>query len=570
MALKMRLGDRLVENGLISSQQLEKALAKHAITGEKLGQTLVAMGFLQQDDLMKTLAADAGIPYVLLTDVIPEHSAIAIVPENIARRHTALPLRQENGKLLVAMDNPFDMEAVTAIERAAGRTIKVLAAPRDSINSLLRRAYHGDLAFNPATANQQKPAPVPPSIAPPRTASLGPRDLGPRDVQSRQPEPAEENASAAKLVDEIITRGTALGATDIHIEPFEEVMKIRYRLDGLLQEGATYPRALQPSIMSRIKILAGLDIAETRLPQDGRVRLRTDGRHIDLRVSTFPTLHGEDLVLRILDRSRVALNLERLGIEQEDLHLLRAAFHKPHGIIPVTGPTGSGKTTTLYSAMVELNSRERCIITLEDPIEYELAAIRQSQINVRAGLTFPSGLRSILRHDPDTILVGEMRDGETVQIALTAALTGHLVLTTLHTNTAAGAIPRLLDMGAEPFVLASSILMIASQRLVRILCKECKTPTEVTPSIRERFDLKDVQLFGTRGCNACRQTGFKGRIGIFEFLPISEQVVTAIYDRRPAEEIHRMSGRPTLLQDGLKKVRAGITTLDELLRVTVA
>ncbi len=568
MALKMRLGDRLVENGLISSQQLEKALAKHAITGEKLGQTLVAMGFLQPDDLMKTLAADAGIPYVLLTDVEPEHSAIAIVPENIARRHTALPLRQENGRLLVAMDNPFDMEAVTAIERASGRPIRVVAAPRDGITSLLRRAYHGDLSINAGGTPSSRAAGgtlAPPSIAPPRTAAPGPRDSQPRGQEA-----PEEGASAAKIVDEIITRGTALGATDIHVEPFEEVMKIRYRLDGLLQEGATYPRTLQPAIMSRIKIMAGLDIAETRLPQDGRVRIRSDGRHIDLRVSTFPTLHGEDLVLRILDRSRVALNLEKLGIEAEDLHLLRAAFHKPHGIIPVTGPTGSGKTTTLYSAMVELNSRERCIITLEDPIEYELAAIRQSQINVRAGLTFPSGLRSILRHDPDTILVGEMRDAETVQIALTAALTGHLVLTTLHTNTAAGAIPRLLDMGAEPFVLASSILLIASQRLVRVLCKECKTPTEVTPSIRERFSLADVQLFGARGCNSCRQTGYKGRIGIFEFLPISEQVVAAIYDRRPAEEIHKISGRPTLLQDGLKKVRAGITTLDELLRVTVA
>ena len=570
MALKMRLGDRLVESGLISLQQLEKALAKHAITGEKLGQTLVAMGFLQPDDLMKTLAADAGIPYILLTDVEPQHSAIAIVPEHIARRHTALPLRQENGRLLVAMDNPFDMEAVTAIERASGRPIKVVAAPRDSITSLLRRAYHGDLAFTPPAAGQApRAAGSIPVASQPAPAQRTPAP-GPRDSQPRPAEVPEEGASAAKIVDEIITRGTALGATDIHIEPFEEVMKVRYRLDGLLQEGATYPRALQPAIMSRIKIMAGLDIAETRLPQDGRVRIRTDGRHIDLRVSTFPTLHGEDLVLRILDRSRVALNLERLGIEPEDLHLLRAAFHKPHGIIPVTGPTGSGKTTTLYSAMVELNSRERCIITLEDPIEYELAAIRQSQINVRAGLTFPSGLRSILRHDPDTILVGEMRDGETVQIALTAALTGHLVLTTLHTNTAAGAIPRLLDMGAEPFVLASSILMIASQRLVRVLCKECKTPTEVTPSIRERFSLGDVQLFGARGCNSCRQTGYKGRIGIFEFLPISESVVTAIYDRRPAEEIHKISGRPTLLQDGLKKVKAGITTLDELLRVTVA
>lgn len=560
MALKMRLGDRLVETGLITQQQLEKALAKHALTGEKLGQTLVAMGYLQQDDLMKTLAADAGIPYVLLTDVEPEHSAIAIVPETIARRHTALPLRQEGGRLLVAMDNPFDMEAVTAIERASGRPIKVVAAPRDSILSLVRRAYHGDLAMSP-----------PPAQSGPRSGSSQAQQM-PSVVQQRPrvSDQPEDGITAAKLVDEIVQRGTALGATDIHIEPYEEVTRIRYRVDGLLQEGATYPKALQPAIMSRVKIMAGLDIAETRLPQDGRVRIRSDGRHIDLRVSTFPTLHGEDLVLRILDRARVALNLDRLGIEQDDLHLLRAAFHRPHGIIPVTGPTGSGKTTTLYSAMVELNNRERCIITLEDPIEYELSQIRQSQINVRAGLTFPSGLRSMLRHDPDTILVGEMRDPETVQIALTAALTGHLVLTTLHTNTAAGAIPRLLDMAAEPFVLASALLLVASQRLVRVLCKECKTPTELSPAIRERFGLGDMQVFGARGCGSCRHTGYKGRIGIFEFLPINEQIIEAIYKRRPAEEIHKLSGRPTLFQDGLRKVKAGTTTLDELLRVTTA
>lgn len=557
MALKMRLGDRLLERGLITPQQLEKGLAKHAMTGDKLGKTLVDMGYLQQDDLMKTLASDAGIPYMLLNDVEPEHAAIAMMPEMIARRHTALALRIENGRLLVAMENPFDMEAVTSIERSAGRPIKVVVAPRDGITSLIRRAYHGDLAAAAA---------APPSGPRSGGAPAGPPAQGPRGPR---PEPPEEGATAAKLVEEIIARGTGLGATDIHIEPFEEVTKVRYRLDGLLQEGATYPKTMQNAIMSRVKIMAGLDIAETRMPQDGRVRIRTDGRHIDLRVSTFPTLHGEDLVLRILDRSRVALNLEKLGIEKEDLQLLRSVFQRPHGIIPVTGPTGSGKTTTLYSALVELNNRERCIITLEDPIEYELAQIRQSQINVRAGLTFPTGLRSILRHDPDTILVGEMRDSETVQIALTAALTGHLVLTTLHTNTAAGAIPRMLDMGAEPFVLASSILMVASQRLVRTLCTQCKTLADVTPTIRERFDLGDTPLYANRGCQACRHTGYKGRIGIFEFLPMTEDLIPAIYDRRPAEEIHRMSGRPTLLQDGLKKVRSGITTLDEVMRVTV-
>jgi len=484
-------------------------------------------------------------------------AALAAIPEAIARRYGSVPLRIENGRLLIAMADPFDMDALTSLERTAAKPIKQASGPRDDLAGLLRRAY---LNFGQA----------PPQVPAERTVSDHLSGFIPTGLPVAQSggAPIEENATAAKLVEEIIRRGTSLGATDIHIEPLEEVTKVRYRLDGLLQDGGVYPRTMQAPLSSRIKILAGLDIAETRLPQDGRIRIKADNRHIDLRVSTFPTLHGEDIVLRILDRSRTALNLERLGIEPDDLKILRAAFLRPHGLIPVTGPTGSGKTTTLYSAIVELNNRERCIITLEDPVEYELAQIRQSQINIRAGLTFASGLRSMLRHDPDTILVGEMRDAETVQIGLTAALTGHLVLTTLHTNTAAGAIPRMLDMGAEAFVLTSSVLLVISQRLVRTLCKECRTVTDVTEPVRDRFALGNAVIYAAHGCNVCRGSGYKGRIGIFEFLPMSTDLVTAVYERRPAEEIQRISGRPTIFEDGLKKVRAGVTTLDELLRVT--
>jgi type II secretory ATPase GspE/PulE/Tfp pilus assembly ATPase PilB-like protein len=296
--------------------------------------------------------------------------------------------------------------------------------------------------------------------------------------------------------------------------------------------------------------------------------VRVAGRPIDLRVSTFPTLHGEDIVLRILDRGAVALQLEKLGIEADDLLLLRTALQRPNGLIPVTGPTGSGKTTTLYAALAELNTGDRAIITLEDPIEYEMPQIRQSQVNVRAGLTFATGLRSILRHDPDIILVGEMRDQETVQIALSAALTGHLVLTTLHTTTAAGTIPRLLDMGAEPFVIASAVTMFVSQRLVRVLCTECKARVDMPTAVRRRFGLEDVVLYGPKGCPRCRGTGYRGRIAIVEILPMSPDIMTAIYERTSPEQIHADSGRPTLLQDGLRKVRAGVTTLDEILRVT--
>jgi type IV pilus assembly protein PilB len=557
MAVKTRLGDRLLESGLITRHQLDKALEKHVSTGQKLGKTLVDLGYLHPDQLMKTLCEDAGIPYMPLGDMSPAPAALATIPEAVARRYNSVPLRIENGRLLIAMADPFDMDALTSLERTAGKPIKQASGPRDDIAGLLRRAYTS--VGQPQAAQQPIERVVSDQLA----------GFIPTGVSNRPGDaPVEESASAAKLVEEIIRRGTTLGATDIHIEPLEEVTKVRYRLDGLLQDGGAYPRTMQAALSSRIKILAGLDIAETRLPQDGRVRIRADARHIDLRVSTFPTLHGEDIVLRILDRSRTALNLERLGIEPDDLKLLRAAFLRPHGLIPVTGPTGSGKTTTLYSAIVELNNRERCIITLEDPVEYELAQIRQSQINVRAGLTFASGLRSMLRHDPDTILVGEMRDAETVQIGLTAALTGHLVLTTLHTNTAAGAIPRLLDMGAEPFVLTSSVLLVISQRLVRTLCKECKTVSEVTDPVRERFALGNATIYAAHGCSVCRGSGYKGRIGIFEFLPMTPDMSAAVYARRPAEEIHRISGRPTLFEDGLRKVRAGVTTLDELLRVT--
>jgi type II secretory ATPase GspE/PulE/Tfp pilus assembly ATPase PilB-like protein len=374
--------------------------------------------------------------------------------------------------------------------------------------------------------------------------------------------------TAAELADDIIRRGVALGATDIHIEPLEETVQIRYRVDGLLQHGASYAKTLQPSLLSRIKILSSLDIAESRLPQDGRVRTRVDGRLVDLRVSTFPTVHGEDTVLRVLDRSRVNLKLDSLGINPADLELLREALQKPFGLLPVTGPTGSGKTTTLYSALLEMNTGDRCLITLEDPVEYEVEKIRQSQINVRAGLTFASGLRSMLRHDPDVILVGEMRDQETVQIALSAALTGHLVLTTLHTTTAAGAIPRLLDMGAEPFVVASAVSLVVSQRLVRTLCSDCRVAGDVPDGVRKRFGLQDAAIYRGAGCKLCRNTGFRGRLGIFEFLPITDEIVSAVYERRSSDEIRRLAGRPTLLDDGIRKVRAGLTTLDEVLRVT--
>ena len=590
MAVRRWLGDTLLNAGLVTRQQLDEALAVQNTTGQKLGQTLVSLGYLTDAALLQTLCADAGIPYLTDDELQPQREAGALLTVELARSHAAVPLKLESRHLVIAMADPFDLLAIRSLTRAAGRPIRVVGAQRDSVLRAIEHAYAAGtgavLQVLPAAEPAQMraaagaatpgvshaPAPQPPAPAQPRLELT--RGDGSARPYNRPGWPATQanapadEGSAASVVDDIIRRGVDMSATDIHIEPLDDVIRVRYRVDGLLTEGPSFPKTAQSALISRVKILATLDIADSRLPQDGRVRLRFGSRAVDLRVSTFPTLHGEDIVLRILDRGRVALQLDRLGVEPDDLMLLRTALQRPHGLVPVTGPTGSGKTTTLYAALTELNTGDRSIITLEDPIEYEIPSIRQSQVNVRAGLTFASGLRSILRHDPNIILVGEIRDQETMQIALSAALTGHLVLTTLHTTTAAGTIPRLLDMGAEPFVIASAVSMFVSQRLVRVLCNQCKTRNEMSTAVRKRFGLDDAVLYAPRGCAACRNTGYRGRLGIFELLPMSPDIVAAIDQRTPAEQVHRDSGRPTLLQDGLRKVRAGQTTLDEILRVT--
>jgi type IV pilus assembly protein PilB len=589
MSRRIRLGESLIEAGLIDPAQLEEALARTSTTGERVGEALVALGFITERDLVRTLAKDADITFLEPNDLRVDPAVLALVTADAARANNLIPIRADGRALVVAMSNPFDIGVIRSLERASGRQIRTVTGDPVVISQLVS-AHYGVGVETPApevrstpvrptwtsrsagTAPGVKAPTAPPPVlkatpAPVIGAPVAPPLYGTAAPGGRQRIDFQESQTAAELADGIIKRGVQAGATDVHIEPLEDVFQVRYRVDGVLQNGTTYPKSLQASLMSRVKILSGLDIAESRLPQDGRAKIRVDNRSIDLRVSTFPTVHGEDVVLRILDRGRVALKLDALGIDPDDVELLRAALRKPFGLLPVTGPTGSGKTTTLYSALLEITTPDRCIITLEDPVEYEVEHIRQSQINVRAGLTFASGLRSILRHDPDVILVGEMRDQETVQIGLSAALTGHLVLTTLHTTTAAGAIPRLLDMGAEPFIVASAISLVASQRLVRALCNECRTPIALPRAAAERFGLVGQEVFGPRGCTACRQTGYRGRLGIFEMLPVDENIVTCIYERRSAEEIRKISGRPTLLDDGLRKVRAGLTTLDEVLRV---
>ncbi len=538
MATRKRLGERLLERGVITQRQLSDALQTQQSTGEELGSTLMRLGFVREDDLMRLLCEDANIPFLSLTELEPEPEAVRKIPEALARAHAAVPVARENGRLKIALGNPFDIGAVTALERVTGLPVTVVGAPREQIERLLDRVYAGGSSPGPARA-----------------------------IEPQAEESERESSTAAQQADELIQRAIEMGATDIHVEPEEARLRVRYRVDGVLQEGPTLSKSVQAPLATRIKIMAGLNIAESRLPQDGRFRVESGDHEVDLRISTFPTMHGEDVVMRVLDRHRVRLELEGLGMARDDLELFREALARPIGLVPVTGPTGSGKTTTLYAGLRELNTTERSILTLEDPIEYELEGVRQSQINLRAGLSFASGLRSLLRHDPDVILVGEMRDSETVEIALSAALTGHLVLTTLHTNSAAGAIPRLLDMGAEPFVLASSLEVVVAQRLVRVLCVQCKEPAAVPEGVAERYGLEGATLYEPRGCSACRNTGFRDRLGIFEVLPVRGAVEECIYEQCSAEEIQRRAGRPTLLQDGLRKVKAGITSLEEVLKV---
>ena len=556
---RKRLGERLIEAGLVTREQLSEALQLQKHSGARLGEALMRLGYLPEGELIRVLSEDANIPFLPLDEASPSSAALTAVPEALARAHTALPLQVHDGRVTVALANPFDLDAVSALERATGRMVSVVAAPRNRIATLVDQLYRGGSA-----------SPRDPSL----TAAIAVDHPSDSTAELRlvdspdfvAPEGGAESGTAKQVVDDILLRGVNMGATDIHIEPSREGVRLRFRVDGLLREGRSYPTALQAPINARLKVLAGLNLAETRLPQDGRFRFNGAGREIDLRLSTYPTMFGEDVVLRILDRSRIELNLASLGMMAEDIRLFKRVLKRPHGLITVTGPTGSGKTTTLYAALHELNTGERCVLTLEDPIEYEVEGVRQGQIDTRAGLTFASGLRALLRHDPDVILVGEMRDEETVKIGVSAALTGHMVLTTLHTNTAAGAIPRLLDMGVEPFLLASSLQLVVAQRLVRTLCPKCKVLAEAPAAVRERFGLGDAAIYAPGGCRECRSTGYKGRIGLFELLPVNKEVANAIHERQGSETIQRLANRPTLLQHGLQRVREGLTSLDEVFR----
>ncbi|NND04102.1 MAG: Flp pilus assembly complex ATPase component TadA [Acidimicrobiia bacterium] len=548
------LGALLLEEGLLTADQLEAAVDSQQESGLPLGQVLIEQGIVTEAQLVRALGDQIGVPFIDLGEEGVDPAAVAVVPDYLIKRYTLLPVAFDNGRLVVAMADPANVLAVDDLRAVSGYEIIPRVATRSELEDAIRRQATfeesvSDLAELAAEENETD-------------------DLDGLSV-------AAEDAPVVKLVNTIVTRAVNERASDIHLEPGESELRVRFRIDGVLHDVMSAPRSISKAVVSRVKIMADLNIAERRVPQDGRISLRVTNRPIDLRAATLPGIFGEKVVLRILDKSTGVASLPDLGFSEFNLTRYESAYRKPYGAILVTGPTGSGKTTTLYSTLDILNKPDVNIITVEDPVEYRLPGITQVQVNRKAGLFFATALKSILRADPDIILIGEVRDSETAQIAVESALTGHLVLTTLHTNDAPSSIGRLLDMGVEPFLAGSSVDAVLAQRLARRLCDRCKTSYE--PDKESLVALGwtdemgyDVSLFRPEGCGACSQTGYKGRLSINEVMLVNEEIQRLIVDRASADRIAsaaRNEGMVSLREDGLAKVKAGLTSVQEILRV---
>lgn len=554
------IGTLLVESGDITSEQLEIALRynweKERMGGRGLlGKTLVEMGFTSEKMITQAVARQIGVEFVSLESYNIDPAAAALLAPEVARRYQALPIGFDDGRLVVAMMHVTDIITIDDLRLLTGYEIKPVCVADGELKAGIEQyaRFSTDLEVKD-------------------------EDL----VEDEEPSEsvAVSEKPAVQLANLIFNQAARDGASDVHIEPQEKSLRVRFRIDGVLHEVMQPPHRLQASLISRIKVISGMDIANRRVPQDGRITLKVDGRVIDFRVASLPSAYGEKLTLRLLDSNAQVITLSELGFPAGQLSLFKKLISLPYGCILVTGPTGSGKTTTLYAALVELNQVEKHIITVEDPIEYRLDGINQVQVNPRAGLTFSTGLRSILRNDPDIIMVGEIRDRETARIAVESALTGHLVLSTLHTNDAAGAVTRLGDMDIEPYLTASSVVAVLAQRLVRLLCRHCKEPyamsREEVLAAAPDFPLKEgeaeVSLYKPGGCLRCSNTGYKGRKGVYELLVISDAIKQMTLQRRSSGEIAEVAvkeGMITLRQDGLAKVKQGLTTLEEVMRVLI-
>jgi type IV pilus assembly protein PilB len=555
------LGEILVSEGRISRQQLDEALLIQREDSRGLARILLDLGYVAEADLARALARRFGLRYVELTHADVAREAVNLVDRKVLRRHGVMPLRLENGRLVVAMSDPTDLYAIEDLTMLSGYPVTPAVAARGDIE----RAFERVFAVGQVARLLEEVAAEPPAEA---RAEV---DLGSETGPDEKP--------IIRLVSAILQQAVSEGASDIHVEPRDRRLAVRFRVDGVLREVTSVPPKLQSGVVARLKVLANLDIAERRLPQDGRFAAGLGDRQVDLRVATLPTVHGEKAVLRLLDTASVQLDLATLGFERRDLERYQDVFRRPYGTILVTGPTGSGKSTTLYATLKELNSPERNIITVEDPVEYRLEGINQIQVNPRAGLTFASGLRSILRGDPDVVMIGEIRDQETARIGVQAALTGHLVLATLHTNNAPAALNRLADLGVEPFLTSSAVDCVIAQRLARRLCERCRRPVEADREVLSGLDFPFELVPGPKrrfhasvGCDRCGGSGYRGRVGLYELMVITDEMRDMILRRAPVGEIGRAArraGMVPLREDGLVKAAKGITTVEEVLRTVV-
>jgi len=553
------LGSLLVDAGLLTREACEKALACRQERGEDLARVLMDDGLVSETDLVATLARHLRLEFVDLSEYPVDAAAARLIGDTMARRYMALPIGWYEGRLIVAMADPSNVFAVDDIRTVTGAEIRIAVATAGSVLDAIGRFHRVDSAAEDASAEAA--------------------NTFEGDVDLSRVREITEDSPIVKLVNLLITQAISDRASDIHIEPGEDDVRVRYRIDGVLHEVMRPPKRIQSGIISRLKVMADINIAERRIPQDGRITTMINGRHVDLRVATLPTVHGEKVVMRILDKSTALLKLTDLGFLPDNMARYEESYRKPYGTILVTGPTGSGKSTTLYATLNILNDESKNVITVEDPVEYQLPGINQVQVNSKAGMTFAAALRSILRSDPDIVLVGEIRDRETAVIAIEAALTGHLVLSTLHTNDAATTPSRLVEMGVEPFLVGSAIDCVVAQRLARRLCDKCKKAVQVDPADMiaagwdvERLGEVDTKtpVFKAHGCGACGGTGYHGRFAIHEVLQVTEEVERLIVERGHSDEIRKLAigqGMLTLRQAGLQEVAMGVTSVEEILRV---
>ncbi len=557
------LTDYLIDKKIITQAQLNEAISEYVKgNGKLIKDILIEKGFVKESEIVKAQGEQMGIPFVDLTTMEIEPMVLKIVPRHISEKHKVLPLGREGNSLLLAMVNPLNIFAIDDIKLLTGLEIKPLIAVEKDLLKIISKAYDQ----------------IPPAEEILKGMGISETEVKvvqeideAEELSTAQLKVISDEAPIVRLSNAIIMQAVKDGASDIHVEPQKDSVKIRFRIDGVLHEEMKFPKKIHSALTTRYKILAKLNIAEKRLPQDGRIPIKVEGRQIDLRVATLPTVWGEKVTMRILDKRSILIGIEKLGFESDDLKTFIDLINKPYGIIFVTGPTGSGKTTTLYAVLNELNHIDKNLMSIEDPIEYQLPGVTQAQVNEKAGLTFSSALRSMLRQDPDIIMVGEIRDRETAETAVHASLTGHLVLATIHANDTSSTISRLYHMGVEPYLISSSVIAILAQRLVRTICPECKI--EYIPPQKALDTLgiaPGTKLFKGEGCDFCRGKGYYGRIGVFELLKITDDIRDIINQRASAPVIRKKSremGMSTLQQDGIRKVIKGITSIEEVIRV---